>query len=137
MKCPNCGGDKFKFMGGNTFKCAYCGTTLANEQQAPEVQKEVVTRVEYVQAPQPQFQPQYQAPQQPYRSSKGKSKTTAVLLCFFLGFIGGHKFYLGKVGLGFVYLIFFWTWIPCFISVIDFIILLCTSEVEFNQKYNY
>lgn len=48
MKCPNCGGDKFKFMGGNTFKCAYCGTTLANEQQAPEVQKEVVTRVEYV-----------------------------------------------------------------------------------------
>ena len=135
MKCPNCGGDKFKFMGGNTFKCAYCGTTFANEQQVPEVQKEVVTRVEYVQAPQPQYQ---QVPQQqPYMQSKGKSKTTAVLLCFFLGFMGGHKFYLGKIGLGIVYLIFFWTWIPCLISVIDFIVLLCTSEAEFNQKYNY
>lgn len=137
MKCPNCGGDKFKFMGGNTFKCAYCGTTFANEQQAPEVQKEVVTRVEYVQAPQPQYQPQYQDLQQSYMPSKGKSKTTAVLLCFFLGFMGGHKFYLGKIGLGIVYLIFFWTWIPCLISVIDFIVLLCTSEAEFNQKYNY
>lgn len=54
MKCPTCGGDKFKFMGGNTFKCAYCGATFANEQQAPEPsaeepkQTEVVTRVEYV-----------------------------------------------------------------------------------------
>lgn len=54
MKCPNCGGDKFKFMGGNTFKCAYCGATFANEQQMPEPsaeapkQTEVITRVEYV-----------------------------------------------------------------------------------------
>ena len=54
MKCPTCGGDKFKFMGGNTFKCAYCGATFANEQQAPESpiempkQTEIITRVEYV-----------------------------------------------------------------------------------------
>ncbi len=135
MKCPNCGGDKFKFMGGNTFKCAYCGTTFANEQQVPEVQKEVVTRVEYVQAPQPQYQ--QVAQQQPYMQSKRKSKGTAAVLCFLLGAFGGHKFYLGKTGMGFLYLIFCWTWVPCIISVIDFIILLCMSDAEFDQKYNY
>mgnify|MGYP003291580623 CR=1 FL=1 len=54
MKCPTCGGDKYKFLGGNTFKCAYCGATFVNEQQAPEPpveapkQTEVITRVEYI-----------------------------------------------------------------------------------------
>ncbi len=135
MKCPTCGGDKFKFMGGNTFKCAYCGATLVNEQQVPEVEKEVV----YVQATPPPSQPQYQqmAPQQPYALSKGKSKGTAAVLCFFLGAIGGHKFYLGKVGIGLLYLVFCWSWIPCIISVIDFIVLLCMDEREFDRKYNY
>ena len=137
MKCPNCGGDKFKFMGGNTFKCAYCGTTFANEQQAPEVQREVVTRVEYVQAPQPQYQPQYQAPQHPDRPSKEKSKGTAALLAFLLGNLGIHKFYLGKGGQGVLYLLFCWTFIPWVLAVFDFFILICMSESEFDEKYNY
>ena len=32
-----------------------------------------------------------------------KSKTTAYILWFFLGSIGAHKFYLGKVGIGVLY----------------------------------
>ncbi len=32
-----------------------------------------------------------------------KSKTTAYLLWFFLGFFGVHKFYLGKIGIGVLY----------------------------------
>ena len=36
-----------------------------------------------------------------------KSKTTAYLLCFFLGYLGAHKFYLGKVGMGILYLFTF------------------------------
>jgi|JFJP01.1.fsa_nt_gi hypothetical protein len=36
-----------------------------------------------------------------------KSKTTAYILWFFLGIIGVHKFYLGKVGIGVLY---FFTW---------------------------
>ena len=35
---------------------------------------------------------------------KKKSRTTALLLCIFLGFFGAHKFYEGKTGLGFLYL---------------------------------
>ena len=68
---------------------------------------------------------------------RGKSKTTALVLCFFLGAFGGHKFYLGQTGWGLAYLVFCWTWIPCIISVIEFIILLCMSEDEFDYKYNY
>ncbi len=35
-----------------------------------------------------------------------KNRISAALLAFFLGGIGVHKFYLGKVGQGFLYLIF-------------------------------
>lgn len=33
-----------------------------------------------------------------------KNKWVALLLCLFLGFLGGHKFYEGKILLGIVYL---------------------------------
>ena len=46
----------------------------------------------------------------------------SLLLCFFLGFVGGHKFYEGKVGMGILYL---FTAGLCGIGVlIDFITLL-------------
>ena len=36
-----------------------------------------------------------------------KSNTVAVLLCFFLGFLGVHRFYVGKVGTGILQLVTF------------------------------
>lgn len=36
-----------------------------------------------------------------------KSKTTALILCIFLGYFGAHKFYVGKIGMGIVYLFTF------------------------------
>jgi hypothetical protein len=36
---------------------------------------------------------------------KEKNKWVAVLLCFFLGVVGGHKFYEGKIGMGVLYLL--------------------------------
>lgn len=65
----------------------------------------------------------------------GKSKIAAALLAFFLGAFGVHKFYLGQVGLGILYLVFFWTFIPAIIAFIEFIILLTMSDETFNQKY--
>ena len=64
-----------------------------------------------------------------------KSKITAALLAFFLGGLGAHKFYLGKIGQGIIYLIFCWTFIPSIIAFIEFIIYLCTSEDDFARKY--
>ena len=34
-----------------------------------------------------------------------KNKWVAILLCVFLGFVGGHKFYEGKAGMGILYIL--------------------------------
>ena len=63
-------------------------------------------------------------------SGNGKkvvNKWVYVLLAFFLGGIGGHKFYAGKIGAGICYLLFCWTFIPAFIAFIEFIIGLCAK----------
>ena len=65
-----------------------------------------------------------------------KSKTTAAILAFFLGGIGVHRFYLGQTGLGLLYLLFFWTFIPAIVAFIDFILFLTMSDEKFNEKYN-
>jgi TM2 domain-containing membrane protein YozV len=64
-----------------------------------------------------------------------KSRIAAALLAFFLGGFGVHKFYLGRVVWGFVYLIFCWTLIPAIIAFIEFIIYLFMSDEAFAAKY--
>lgn len=65
----------------------------------------------------------------------GKNKLTAALLAFFLGAFGAHKFYLGQIGFGILYLLFFWTLIPSIIAFIEFIILLTMSDEVFNARF--
>lgn len=67
--------------------------------------------------------------------SNGKSKVAAALLALFLGGIGAHKFYLGRIGMGILYLLFCWTFIPAIVSFIEFIVLLAMSEETFDRKY--
>lgn len=64
-----------------------------------------------------------------------KSRVVAALLAFFLGGIGVHKFYLGRIGQGILYLLFFWTLIPGLIAFVEFIIYLATSDEDFARKY--
>ena len=65
-----------------------------------------------------------------------KNKTAAALLAFFWGCLGIHKFYLGAIKPGLLYLLFSWTFIPWFLGIIDFIILITMSNEKFNAKYN-
>ncbi|WP_199453919.1 NINE protein [Vibrio owensii] len=59
----------------------------------------------------------------------------AALLAFFLGGFGAHKFYLGKIGQGIMYLVFCWTLIPAIIAFIEFIIYRCESDEKFETRY--
>lgn len=63
-------------------------------------------------------------------------KRTAVCFAFFLGWIGIHQFYLGRIWQGVFYLLMSWTFIPLFLSFIDFLLLLFMSNNKFNEKYN-
>lgn len=53
----------------------------------------------------------------------------------FLGSFAIHKFYLRRVGLGILYLLFCWTFIPSVLGFIDAILLLIMSDEDFNRKY--
>lgn len=65
-----------------------------------------------------------------------KDKTTTALLAFFLGGFGVHKFYLNQSGLGILYLVFFWTFIPMLLGMVECILFAIMSDQEFNNKYN-
>lgn len=78
------------------------------------------------------------APQsaQDLSSTSLKSQTVAGLLCAFLGAFGAHRFYLGKIASGVLYLLFFWTGIPSFIAFIELIIIVFSSPQKWAAKYN-
>lgn len=57
-----------------------------------------------------------------YVHGKAVNKVLYCVLAFFLGGLGVHKFYAGKIGAGIVYLLFCWTAIPSIIAFIEFII---------------
>ncbi len=48
-----------------------------------------------------------------------KSVSTYALLAFFLGGFGAHKFYFGQIGIGVLYAIFVWTFIPSIVALIE------------------
>jgi TM2 domain-containing membrane protein YozV len=65
-----------------------------------------------------------------------RSRLAAALFAFILGGFGAHKFYLGRSVAGLFYLLFCWTFIPSFIALIDFVVLLVMSDHDFDMKYN-
>lgn len=65
-----------------------------------------------------------------------KSKIACGLFHILLGYIGVGNFYMGKIGLGIVDVLFCWTTIPGIVNLIRGIIVLCESDEEFARKYN-
>lgn len=56
------------------------------------------------------------------------SKVTFLLVTFFLGGIGVHKFITGRTLQGILYLVFFWTFIPGLFALVEFIIACCKDK---------
>lgn len=73
---------------------------------------------------------------QPSLASGGRSRVTAGILGILLGGLGVHKFYLGQTGLGIIYILFSWTFIPLIVGFIEGITYLTMNDADFNAKYN-
>jgi TM2 domain-containing membrane protein YozV len=64
-----------------------------------------------------------------------RNRIVAAILAFLLGGIGVHRFYLGDRRTGLIYLLFFWTYIPTFISFVEAIFFLLMDNREFARRY--
>ena len=120
--CPQCGAP----LNAGATECKYCGERIipnsasngAYQQQQPVYQQTSNTQYNYGINP----------------SWPIKSKIVAGILGILLGGLGIHKFYLGKVGMGILYILFCWTYIPEIIGLIEGIIYLCSSDHNFQVK---
>ena len=65
-----------------------------------------------------------------------RNRTIALILAFFGGLIGLHKFYLGKNFAGILYFCFSWTFIPALLTFFDFLGLLFMTDNDFNLRFN-
>lgn len=128
QNCPQCGAP----LADGVKSCSYCGEAISQNNNQAQYQ-------------QPQYQqPMYQQPvvqnfyQQPANgidpSWPIKSKIAAGILAILLGGWGIHKFYLGKVGMGIVYILFCWTGIPSLVGLIEGIIYLTSNDHNFQVK---
>lgn len=64
-------------------------------------------------------------------ASVRKHPSTGVLLALILGGLGGHRFYLGQVWIGVLYVLFAVTLIPAFVALIE--VFLMSGRVH---RYN-
>lgn len=68
--------------------------------------------------------------------SSEKSRILAIILAFWIGGFGAHKFYIGQKKKGLYFLVFFWTLIPYFIAWWNAIHYIIMGSDEFNQRVN-
>lgn len=101
MKCPVCGAPL------KNGKCDYCGYEDRMETQTNVNMNPASYYEESRQAQQIIINHQVLHDMEIIPGVSRKNKTVALLLCIFLGGLGAHKFYVGKVGMGIIYLFTF------------------------------
>lgn len=65
-----------------------------------------------------------------------KNRGIAVALALILGWIGIHRFYVGQIGWGILFLLFCWTYIPLIVGIINGIRYWYIGEEEFQKRYS-
>lgn len=142
-ECPQCGAPTTL----SDRECKYCGEALTVQNSAPSaVQRPVPKQQEFDPQAAEALLYQQRIAQQQYAQQQNinngidpswpiKNKIVAGLLAIFLGGLGIHKFYMGKIGKGILYMLFCWTFIPSFIAFIEGIVYLCSNDHNFQVKH--
>lgn len=126
--CPQCGAP----IEPGASECKFCGEKLATRQM--QQSQGGYAQTQQVVYQQPQTQQVYVTNINP--AWPVKSKIVAGVLALLLGSLGIHKFYLGKIGSGILYLCFCWTGIPSIIAFIEGIVYLCSNDENFQLKHH-
>lgn len=63
------------------------------------------------------------------------SKLALVLLVFFFGTLGVHRFYLKQYGIALLYPLFLWTSLPAIAALVELIIFLFRREEALQAQY--
>ena len=107
MKCKNCGAD----VGIEYRLCPYCHSEIDYPDNDQPI---IIQHIYGTPPPNQQYQnqqhPNYNAPYQnqpynPYVSAK--SKVMAITMCIVFGWLGIHRYYVGKVGTGIIFMFTF------------------------------
>ena len=127
VECPFCA----EQIAARAKKCKHCGetvdVTMRRAEEALRASERNGGNV-YMNAA-------VSTPAPAYYSGPVRSRGVAIVLALFLGGIGGHKFYLGRVGQGILYLLFCWTFIPALVAFLEMIGYAITNEADFHRKY--
>ena len=110
IQCPNCSANNIEVLSKGVYKCNDCGSVFTTNDASPKHNV-------------------------PEKYVSGKSKIAAALFGIFLGSLGIHKFYLGNIGTGILYLLFCWTAIPGIVGFIEGLVYLCQSDADFAKKH--
>lgn len=124
VECPFCA----EQINRRARKCRHCGETVDVAMRKAEEALRASERQGNV-----YMNAAVGTPTAPARPAK--SRSAAILLALFLGGLGFHKFYLGRVGWGVLYLIFCWTFIPGIVAFIEAIAYAVMGEESFHAKY--
>ena len=124
--CSQCGAP----LDQNDEKCKYCGTKVIKADIKTPQNAGYQTSSGFVSNT---GMPERSATGYPYEWPI-KNKVVAGVLAILLGGFGIHKFYLGKIKTGILYLFFCWTPIPYFVGFIEGIVYLTTSDHNFQIK---
>ena len=97
MKCKNCGAE----VGIEYRLCPYCRSEIEYPERNYNPQPQQVIIQNIISNTNNSDKPTYVAA----NKKSHKSRIVALLLCIFVGYLGLHHFYAGKIGMGVLYLL--------------------------------
>ena len=108
-KCPNCGAVMQIDADRQKVFCTYCGNQLIVDDEITRLKLDNAEQAGYEFERGRQRALRESGAQNMYQSANAlnspRNKIAALLLCFFLGYFGVHRFYVGKTMSGLVYLL--------------------------------